>query len=362
LPPVRLLHVSNYHSEFGGSFVPLLRAALGEGLARGMRSEAVFLDVAEGRGWVRELEDAGIACRFVPFGGIEPLLAEYDGPTILHVHFSLLAIEAARAARRHPNVKHYWHVHTKVTRGPYPWLRNAVRFGLLSRGVEKIFCVAPDLARDVRRRLAPASKVEFFPNAIDLDGFRPPGPGERDAARDRLGLPRHARVLVHMGRDWHLKGGDLYEEAVRLLEERGHTDIVAGSVRAEDGPGPIRRLVPGERIQDMYGAADLFISPSRAEGMPLALMEALACGTAAVASDIPGQRYVGEDLDAVRLVPLDPVALADGIEAMLARDPAEAAAAAAQARDWLERNMDLHAWTRRLFGYYEETGALPRAT
>lgn len=359
---MRLLHVSNYHSQFGGSFIPLLRAALGEGIERGLRAEAVFLEGPEQRGWVGELTAAGIPCRFVPFGGLQDLVAEDPGPTILHVHFSVLAIEAARVARRRPNVSAFWHVHTKVERGPYPWLRNAVRFGVLSRGVEKIFCVAPDLARDVRRRLGPASKVEFFPNAIDLDMFSPAGPGERRVARERLGLPQDARVLAHMGRDWHLKGGDLYEAAVRRLAERGRTDIVAGSVRADEGNGVIRRLQPGDRIQDMYAAADLFVSPSRAEGMPLAMMEALACGTAVVASDIPGQRYVGEGLDAVRLVPLDPEPLADGIESMLARDADTAAADAAQARAWLERNMDLHAWAERLFEYYAGVGALPPAT
>ena len=84
------------------------------------------------------------------------------------------------------------------------WLRNAVRFGFLSRGVERIFCVAPDQVDGIRRRLAPRSKVEFFPNAIDLDAFAPPSAEERAAARERLGLPRDARVLAHMGRDWHL--------------------------------------------------------------------------------------------------------------------------------------------------------------
>jgi glycosyltransferase involved in cell wall biosynthesis len=357
---MRLIHVAGYHSQFAGSFVPLLRAALREGLERGLRAEAVFPEVLRDRRWARELESDGIPCRFIPFGGLDDVL-DGGGPAILHVHFSQFQLEAARAARRNRDVTLFWHVHTKLERGPYMWLRNTLRFGPMSRGVERIFCVAPDLARGVRRRLGPASKVEFFPNAIDLDAFRPTTADERRAARDRLGLPQDARVLAHMGRDWHLKGGDLYEAAVRRLAERGLRDIVAGSVCGEDYDGPIRRLVPGDRIQDVYAAADLFVSPSRAEGMPLAVMESLACGTGVVASDIPGQRYVGEDLDAVRLVPLDADALAGGIESMLGRDPADARAAARQALVWLERNMDLRAWARRLFEYYEEAGALPPA-
>lgn len=354
---MRLLHVSNYHSPYGGSFVPMLRAALRLGLERGLRAEAVFLEGPAQRPWLAELEADGIPVRFVPLGGLGDLLAEDPGPTILHVHFSVFGIEAARAARRHPETTLYWHVHTTLRRGALPWVRNAVRFRLLSRPVREILCVAPDLADDVRHRLGPRTKVVFFPNAVDLARFRPAAPEERLAARERLGLPAGVPVLLHMGRDWRGKGGDLYAEAVRRL---GPDRVVAVSVGAgEEAVEPVRALEPTDRVQDLYAAADVFVSPSRAEGMPFSLVEALASGTAVAASDIPGQRYVGEHVDACRLVPLDAGELAAAIDSLLARDAARAAADAAQARAWLEQHMDVRVWAERLFERYAQAGALP---
>jgi glycosyltransferase involved in cell wall biosynthesis len=350
---VRLIHASNYHSPYPGSFIPMLRAALRLGLERGLRAEAVFEEGARGRDWLDAIAADEIPVRLVPHGGLAALLAEDDGPAILHVHFSALQIEAARAARRRERTWCWWHVHTVLHGGPLAVARNAVRFGVIGRSVEEMLCVAPDLADSVRSRLGPRAKVAFFPNAIDLARFRPAAPEERRAARGRLGLPEDARVLMHLGRDWHGKGGDLYAEAVGRLAQR-RDDVVAVTVGAPAEVAGLRRLDQTPRVEDLYAAADVFVSPSRAEGMPFAVAEALACGTPVVASDIPGQRYVCESHGGCRLVPLDADPLADAIGAML-----DEGADMAGARDWLERNMDVDAWARRLFERYERAGALP---
>ena len=102
---MRLLHVSNFHSPYGGSFVPMVRAALRLGLERGLRAEAVFLDDARGRPWLDEIEADGIPVRLIREGGLAELLAEDDGAAILHAHFSLLQIESARVARARPGTR-----------------------------------------------------------------------------------------------------------------------------------------------------------------------------------------------------------------------------------------------------------------
>ncbi|HEX2125396.1 MAG TPA: glycosyltransferase [Thermoleophilaceae bacterium] len=355
---MRLIHASDYASPYPGSFIPMVRAALRLGLERGLRAEAVLIDRAEGRPWVEDLRGDGIPVRFVPHGGLAGLLDEDDGPTILHVHFSGLQIEAARAARARRHTRLWWHVHTPLHPGPVAWARNAVRFGLVGRAAEEILCVAPDLADAVRRRLGPRRKVDFFPNAIDLERFRPLAPEERRAARERLGLPQDARVLTHFGHDWMRKGGDLYSGAVRKLADR-RDDFLAVTFKPEGGTnGLVRRLDPTPRVEDVYAAADAFVSPSRAEGMPFAVTEALACGTPVIATDIPGQRYVCESHSGCRLVGLDEWELTRAIDEVLAKDPAELAADMAAAREWIERNMDLRVWAERLFERYAAAGAL----
>ena len=78
------------------------------------------------------------------------------------------------------------------------------------------------------------------------------------------------------------------------------------------GPGQAIDI-PGA-VADPKGAlreADLFVLPSREEGMSIALLEAMALGIPLVASSIPGNRYVVSDFKHGRLVsPDDPVALA----------------------------------------------------
>src|SRR5918911_1704685 len=111
---MRLIHVAGYYSQFAGSFVPLLRAALGEGLERGLRPEAVFPEAPADRRWVAQLDAARIPSRFIPFGGLSDVLAEDDGPAIVHVHFTQFQLEAARAARPRPDIKAFWHIHTKL--------------------------------------------------------------------------------------------------------------------------------------------------------------------------------------------------------------------------------------------------------
>jgi glycosyltransferase involved in cell wall biosynthesis len=87
--------------------------------------------------------------------------------------------------------------------------------------------------------------------------------------------------------------------------------------------------------------------------MPFSVAEALSTGLAVVASDLPGHRALGEGLGARRIVPLDPESISAAIQALLDRDAAAAAADAREAHEWIERNLGLELWAKRLLERYE---------
>jgi glycosyltransferase involved in cell wall biosynthesis len=170
-------------------------------------------------------------------------------------------------------------------------------------------------ARDAARALVPA------PPTL-------PPTRTREQVRAELGVPQGAALLLTVARLAPQKGLDVLAEAVRALGEAGKHVVAAV---AGDGPlepavrgGPLRLLGVRRDVADLLGAADVVVVPSRWEGQPLVVQEALRAGAAIVATDAGGTREVTGE--AARLVPPgDPAALAAAIEALL-DDPAALAA------------------------------------
>src|ERR1022692_3992789 len=156
---------------------------------------------------------------------------------------------------------------------------------------------------------ADPTRVRLVPPGVDHAFF---APGNRPQARRALGLPADGPLLLFVGRIQPLKGADV---AVRVLAEldrarprlRATLVVVGGpsGPRGEDayhglialarelGVAERVRLVPPqphEVISTYYRAADVCLVPSRSESFGLVALEAAACGTPVVASDVGGLR------------------------------------------------------------------------
>ncbi len=138
------------------------------------------------------------------------------------------------------------------------------------------------------------SPVAVVDNVVDP----PPRPG-RDAARAALGLEQDARVALFLGRlDVRQKGIDTLADTIRQQAERlkGWTFLIVGGgegaalceqIRTElDARVAIRTIPWTERPQDALAAADVLLMPSRWEGVPLVMLEAMTYGLPVLASDI----------------------------------------------------------------------------
>jgi glycosyltransferase involved in cell wall biosynthesis len=371
---MRLIHLADYGGTYPGSFVPMVRAVLDAGRRRRWNVQAVFSQVAHNRGWLRELREEGFRCELAPTEGrhlpakLLEEIAYSDEPTILHTHFTSFDLPAAAAARRNDHVIAYWHLHSALRRGPWWQLRQAVKLGLLSKGVEEMLCVAPNIVDQARRHLAPRDRLALVPNAIDLTRFPPATPEHRRLAREALSLPVDARVVLHFGWDWHRKGGDVFLKAIASLTREGMDDLMALTV-AEEQPASsladslgiaehVRTLAPSDDVRRLYAAADVFAAPSRGEGHPFAVAEALASGLPVVASPLPGHEMIARRVRACRIVALNPSALAGALAATLGESTADGESERRAARDWVVAEMDILPWAERMLMRYD--GALAR--
>jgi glycosyltransferase involved in cell wall biosynthesis len=204
----------------------------------------------------------------------------------------------------------------------------------------------------------PGDRIIQVPNGIDIDRFAPSA--DRDAIRRRLGIPAGRPAIVFVGFFSTDKQPQvLFDAWLRLLTSQradatlifvGATrsqyfevdDSIAGALSREAAArGFSDRLMltgPTHQVPDYLRAADLFVLPSRREGLPVALLEAMSCGLPCVASRLPGSTdTIIDDGDNGLLVPPGDVeALAAAMAAVL-QDAGLAARLGAAARATIAR-------------------------
>lgn len=133
-------------------------------------------------------------------------------------------------------------------------------------------------------------------NGVDASAFTPASAAEKTGLRSRLGLPSDATVLVTSGDLSTRKDPDFLLAVFRRLYgvDVGHHLVFLGTGPREMA---LRQMSQGmsnvhfrgqvEDVADHLRAADIYVSASTAEGLPNAVLEALASGLPAVLSDIP---------------------------------------------------------------------------
>ena len=179
-----------------------------------------------------------------------------------------------------------------------------------------------------------------------------------------------------------VKGHKYLIEACRLLQERGVSFVchligdgserVALSSQVEAAGLETKVLLHGPAARPvvirMLGDADVIVltsAPTRRgsrEGIPVALMEGMACGLPVVASGISGiPELVDDHRTGFLTPPRDPVAVADALE-QLARDPDLRRRMGDAGREKVQREFDLDANAARLAELFRSHGVLTEAT
>ena len=164
------------------------------------------------------------------------------------------------------------------------------------RRIERTVGVSDGVAANAAMRLGIA-RVTRIHNGVDEALYYPADVEQKRGLRRRLGLPENAFIYVSAGRLDTRKDPMLVLEVFRQWLPREARLILLGNGPllariAERVHGDERFRLEGQvtNVLEYLQAADVFVSASLAEGLPNAVLEAMACGLVPVLSDIPPHR------------------------------------------------------------------------
>lgn len=180
---------------------------------------------------------------------------------------------------------------------------------------EHIVVTTPEMAANITRRQAViADKVTVIPNCVDTELFRP----DKNVSRDfdiifvgRISAQKNVEILLEAAGCLNTRVLIIGEGGLaRKLQER--FNCLKDRIRWEG-------IVPNDKLPDYLNRAKIFILPSRYEGHPKALLEAMACGLAVIGADSPGIKELIHHGENGWLCKPDAESIQDAIQKLLAQ-------------------------------------------
>jgi glycosyltransferase involved in cell wall biosynthesis len=122
----------------------------------------------------------------------------------------------------------------------------------------------------------------MIPNGVDIEIFVPAKEQQRQSIRDELGLPPEKPVFLFVGRFVEKKGLPILQQLAQRFQSVHWAFAGWGSLDPSLWELPnvtVFRDRRGIQLTPIYQSADLLVLPSKGEGFPLVVQEAMACGT-----------------------------------------------------------------------------------
>jgi len=356
-PPLSVGGVDPERGFAGGEtqVLGLTRALLGMG------HRAELLCDPEGELW-RRARAGGIVCHPLPIRNA--------------LDFAAAAKLRAILRRERYDVVHF---HTARAHALAPWPRGRARAAIVTRrmdyapnrlfarwlfgsAVDGVAAISGGVADALARAGVPRERIVVIPSGVDCAHFRPPQAAERAAARAALGLEGADCAIGAIGALEPRKGHRFLLEAIARMR-RGDTAaaqsaaahlaprpvaIIAGDgslrraladdIRRLGLEGAVRMLGQVEDARPILWALDAVAMPSLMEGLGVAMLEAMACGLAVVASRVGGiVDAIDDDRDGMLVEPANGAALARALAHLCADSRARLALGAAARAIALER-------------------------
>ena len=253
------------------------------------------------------------------------IIAKYR-PSIVHAHFTKALFYAVPLSRLMGVKRAFFTIHSRME--PKEKIKPLTRlwYGMANR-IAKVIAVSDNIAVTYKDNW-PSSFVKRIYLGVESPRFN------REDSRRHLGIPEKQTVFLTVANFNHIKGLDVLVKAVSRLVDQGWLGedsffYVVGQTKQD--LEELRGMIVSSGIADRFrlmgisnevpcymAAADIYIQPSRSEGLPLAMMEAASYSLPLIGSDVGGIPEIIKDGENGFLVPPeDDARLADAVLRMM---------------------------------------------
>lgn len=296
----KILVIASYSAPYGGNFVSSVKKFAVEMQKLGHNVFFAFPNDTKDLEWTRKIEKS-FSVKYIekPYKSLEfnlvhqikQIIKEFN-IDVVYSHFTGYDMDCFFACSN--KTKLVIHMHNPINNSDdCTWkkrFKSTIKWGIFSKRVKVIAC-ASHLLDYIRKFGFDTSDSVYVLNGIDVDRIA-------KSKADNLYPydPNEISILMH-GWDPYRKGVDTAIEAIRQVACNAHLyityvdyKVVSDFISSRGIQNNIKvTLLPAvENIMDYLTGADIFISPSRAEGSPYSLMEAIMAGKPSIGTNLPG--------------------------------------------------------------------------
>ncbi len=313
MSPLKVLNLVEYYPFYAGRVVYEIKRRLS---SNGVSVKVFSSDLMTSCDNCRDGDDVirlrarRIVVRNTPYilYGLRGLSLPVSEPDvdIIHVHFlySLLSLYAG-AMKKLNKIKAPMIVTSHGLTSGYSSAVVQLAAKLLNKLSERLLIAPSSAVTTVSKseysyfaEYVPYEKLFYIPNGVDTVFFKPDDT-KRRVLRNRLGIDENDIVVLYFAQLRAAKGVSTLLRAMhRVIESTSQIKLfvagcgpLAGYVKEKEGEfgAKIRtclRYIRDEELPYLYNTCDLYVLPSYVEGMPLSVMEAMACGKPVIATNV----------------------------------------------------------------------------
>ena len=211
-----------------------------------------------------------------------------------------------------------------------PLLARYVRRPLVevAQGAARVLMLSPQEEPILRGMGVAPERLSIVPNGVDPYFLEDLAEDERTALVSRFRLPENSVLFLFVGNHTVNKGLDVLLQAISRMNEKAVV-VIAGAIRSKrenerlisnsglkagDSRFIFTDFISQEELRALYHSVDAFVFPSRADTLPLVILEAMASGLPVIASNVGGIPSEITPKEGILLPPGDPARLAEALD------------------------------------------------